>query len=343
MGCRSKQGLRVERIGTYAIEPFAVVAGDVLASDSSQVLRLAPDGTVKWRSSTKGAWAIPRGSTGSAFVVAQSDNVDKAQLLEVELATGVSRPRSTVRPRIYDKWYRVGDALFVVYAGMIERIDPDTGQELWTKSADGAPIGMSANDEFWIKGPFRLRGYSLVDESKREITSGTWASMTPDGATLVTDFGADVIAVDTRSLERTWAHSGESNMAIIAIAASDHWIAVASQEKKQKARITVTVYRRSDGKQVWSDRSDKDEFFGYIAAGGDLVAYYDSSDAALHAVHMPDGKSAVVHQFAGGLSVSTERVGMAPAVPDGPPKIDGEIIIVNDDPVKRAYRVTVRN
>lgn len=339
-GCRPDPALRVERIGNYAVTPFAIVQGDVLADDGSAVQRLGPDGTVKWRSNARGEWAIPRGGVGSAFVVAESDSVDKAPLLEVDLATGMSRLRSTVRPASYGKWYLVGDVLMLAEAGMIERINPDTGTELWMEGAgEGVPLTMVAEHELWGGGAYKLLGYSVVDGAKREMNGGTWASITPDGRTLVTEFGSDIAAFDMRSLQRTWTHVGDRHTVIASIAASDRWIAVQSQEQSG-SRHMVTVYQRSDGKPVWSHRSAKGKFLGYIAAGGDLIAYYDSSDSSLHAVHMPDGKSAVVYRYEGGMYISTERAGIAPAVPDEPPMIDGDIMIVSDDPIKRAYRVT---
>jgi hypothetical protein len=140
-----------------------------------------------------------------------------------------------------------------------------------------------------------------------------------------------------------WTYKGQPNTVISSIATSDRWIAVLVVSKTSGGGQTVRILQGADGKPVWSHRSKTDHFLGYVAAGGDLVAYYDSKDTSLHAVHLPDGKTAAVYRFESGLAIGTERVGIAPAVPEKPPLIDGDIMIVYDAPIRRAYRVTPRS
>jgi hypothetical protein len=113
-----------------------------------------------------------------------------------------------------------------------------------------------------------------------------------------------------------WTYKGQPNTVIGSVATTDRWIAVLVVSKTSGGGPTVTVLRRSDGKAVWSHGSKRDHFLGYGAAGGDLVAYYDSKDTSLHAVHVPDGKTGAVYRFDSGLAIGTERVGIAPAVPE---------------------------
>lgn len=343
IGCRAEHGIVVQRIGSDAVQPFAIVGGDVLVDTGSHIERLRPDGVVRWRSDARGNWAIPHRGMGSAFVEGVSDSVDHAPLFDVDLDTGVSRTRCTIDPSIFAERYRFGDALVVAQgSGSIERIDPDTCDYVWSKYSDGRPVDHSTRDEFWVAGARKVRALAIADGAKREMDAGTWVSITPDGRTLVTDFDPTVAAFDTQTLRRTWTYAGRPHTAIAAIAASDRWIAVASKEYVTNSRVTLTVIRRSDGTPVWSHRSSRDHFLGYIAAGGDLVAYYDSEDASLHAVHLPDGKTGIVQKFESGVFLSTERAGIAPAVPEKAPRIDGDIMIVYDTPTARAYRVRPR-
>lgn len=343
IGCRAEHGLVVERIGSDAVQPFAIVGGDVLVDTGSYIERLRPDGVVRWRSNARGNWAIPRSGELSAFVEAVSDNVSRTSLLEVNMETGVSKAHCSIRPRGVGAWHRVGEALVVANdIGSVERIDPSTCQEMWWDPGDGNPVDHSTRDEFWVAGARKVRALAIADGAKREMNAGTWVSITPDGRTLVTDFDPTVAAFDTQTLRRTWTYAGRPHTAIAAIAASDRWIAVASKEYVTNSRVTLTVIRRSDGTPVWSHRSSRDHFLGYIAAGGDLVAYYDSEDASLHAVHLPNGKTGIVQKFESGVFLSTERAGIAPAVPEKAPRIDGDIMIVYDTPTARAYRVRPR-
>lgn len=343
IGCRADSGLRVERIGTDDDRPFAIVGGDVLLDNGHQIERVGPGGTVRWRSEARGKWAIPRGGTRSAFVVGVSENVSKAPLLDVDLATGVPRRRCVIRPGAYAQWYRFDDVLMLADLGSLERIDINTCDYVWSKIDAGTPVDLPTSDEFWVHRTYKVSAFAIADGSKREMDAGTWVSITPDGRTLVTDFGASVAAFDTKSLRRTWTYPGRPDTAISSVAASDRWIAVESIEANvANSRVTVTVLRRSDGKPVWSHRSSRGQFLGYVAAGGDLIAYYDSEDTSLHAVHLPDGKTGIVQKFERGFFISTERSGIAPAVPDKAPRIDGDLMIVYDTPTTRAYRVRPR-
>lgn len=315
----------------------------MLVDTGTQIERVGPDGTVRWRSDARGNWAVPLIGSRSAFVEGDSDSVDHAPLFDVNLDTGVQRMRCTINPSIFAERYRFGEALIIAQGnGAIERIDPDTCEDVWRKYGDGRPMDHFTADEFWVYGARKVRAFAIADGATREMDSGTWVSITPDGRTLVTDFGPTVAAFDTTSLQRTWTYPGRPNTGIAAIAASDRWVAVESMENVTNSRVTVTVLRRSDGKPVWSHRSSKGQFLGYIAAGGDLIAYYDSEDTSLHAVHLPEGKTGIVQKFERGVFLSTEGAGIAPAVPDKAPKIDGDIMIVYDTPTHRAYRVRPR-
>jgi hypothetical protein len=343
IGCRAEHGIVVQRIGSDAVQPFAIVGGDVLVDDGKHIERLAPDGAVRWRSDARGKWAMPHSGVGSAFVVGVSTSVDEAPLLDVNLDTGLSKTRCTIDPSAFAEWYRFGEVLIVANGiGSVERIDPTTCQDMWWDPGNGNPVDHSTRDEFWVAGARKVRALAITDGAKREMDAGTWVSITPDGRTLVTDFDASVAAFDTETVHRTWTYPGRPHTAIAAIAASDRWIAVASKEYVTNSRVTLTVIRRSDGTPVWSHRSSQSQFLGYIAAGGDWVAYYDSEDASLHAVHLPDGKTGIVQKFESGVFLSTERAGLAPAVPDKAPRIDGDIMIVYDTPTARAYRVRPR-
>lgn len=367
-GCRTKSELRVERIGTSDVQPFAIVGGDVLAVHHGLVERLGPDGQLRWRTAATGTWAVPRGS-GPAFVATKMEQKQKTSLLEVDMTTGIVTPRGNLDGSQWNDWYRVGDALIGMDSSELNRVDPATQTILWSKYVDGFGTKiMPGGDRIWVGNQRTTRGYSIADGSFRELAVGYESSLTPDGLTLVTDFGDNVVAFDTHSLQRTWTRPGPPPVGtgVKALAASDRWV-LALFSSMVTRMDTLIAYRRSDGELVWwhsiskrhaeeerswiSLESRKEltgedlyqEYFGYIAAGGDLIAYYDSRDSAIHAVHLPDGKTAVVHKFISRMVLSPERSGISSALPHKASVIDGDIILVNDFGDITAYRVTAQH
>jgi hypothetical protein len=71
---------------------------------------------------------------------------------------------------------------------------------------------------------------------------------------------------------------------------------------------------------------------GFAADSGAMIA-------TLPHANWPDGARAKVYQLRETFVMSTDATGMAPAVPDGAPEVEGDRVLIKDFGEVRGFRV----
>lgn len=329
--------LHVEQLAVP--EPLDIIGSDLLAAGSggSDLARVSPDGSTRWTSTALGLWLLAPGEP-HAYVVTAHDAHYKQTIIDVDLATGQATHTSPPFDEHFDAWVRGGPSLYRVSDYDVARVDPATGAILWTAAGrfnqyQAKPSAAA----LWIQCGASLCGFAAADgHDLGKVPFGTWLQLTPDGGTIATGDGATLRTYDARTLRPGWQTTSPATGATVTkIVASDRWIVervdVIPRSDPNVPDTTLRVHRRDTGAEVWSiHRANERSYLEYMAVGGDLFVFYDSRDAALHAVHLPDGASDVAYQLHSKYVLSTDANGTAPAVPDGPPTVSGDLVLVRD-------------
>jgi len=327
--------LRVEPISVSEGIPFAVVEGDVLSESNGKVARITASGAVTWTTDAHGKWLVTRGSR-LAFVVGEKDADDKTPLAVVDLASGKTTSVAKTEWNRGD-WYRAGDALIRISSTAAERIEPASGKPRWSVAGTFSEgVVATSASAVWAGCPQGVCGLSAdTGAALAPVNAIVWQP-TPDGKTFAHVRGALVVAADVPTLAPRWSVGVPSGFTATKLAASDAWLVVLTS---RDAEYALTAYKRSTGAVVWQRKSISGAYLEYIAAGDSYVAYFDSADTSVHAVHMPDGVDVVVRHLTPKAVVTTDAHGLAPAVPDASPIVSGDLIIVSEHGVPSAYRI----
>jgi len=342
-GALSRSPLRIEPLATGEAPVLGRIGDDLIVSRDDHVERVTPTGELRWRSPVRGQWLVDD-ARPDAIVVGPHDEHYRQPVVRIDLRDGRVLSRASVEWRL-GLWYRRGEALYTVKDDQAERIDPVTGAVRWRVDGELSERDVLVGpDAIWLGCPHAVCGLAAADGARVGTTPGSiWMQLTPDGGATVVDRGSQVSLYDTRTGRRRWTSPARPGETVSRIAASDRWIAVLTQSVgPARSDHTLVVYRRADGAKVWSHASRPGKYLQYIAAGGDLVAYFDSGDAAVHAVHLPDGADVALLELHEGFIISPDASGSVPAVPDGPPAIYGDYVVVTRFRRDFVYRVRPR-
>ncbi len=344
-GAGAAGALRVSVVwGAEAPPAIGVVDGDLIVAEPTGIARVTPPGrAARWTTGAdaRGQWLLPAHGGGEAFVVTAPDASYHVSLLRVDLRDGSIKARASIEANT-GTWVRGGDALFVADSYQLRRVDVATGAVTWSVSGGFNPYQVLAGpDRVWIGCTQGLCAYAAATGAAAGTLAGEpFAIATPDGRTILSPTGDAIVATDAATQRTVWSAPAPPGEMTSKVAASDRWVAVLSVARGTANNVhAVTVYARADGRRVWSYRSAPDKYLEYLAAGGDLVAYYDSGDTAIHAVHLPDAKVGLVDQQHEAFVMSTDATGVAPAVPDHAPEIAGDYVMVTSFDRTITYRV----
>jgi len=244
--------------------------------------------------------------------------------------------------RSYGSWLRRDGALYHVDSYEVARVDPVTGNDVWSVKGEFSQYDAQAGPAtVWVPCDRGVCGLAAATGAPvATLPHANWPMLTPDGTTLVLQApdGAGVYDAATGTLK--WkAPPATANTRVNKTAVSDKWLAVLSSGRTDDDPDHVQVFAIDGGKPVWSVSSATGKYLEYVAAGGDLVVWYDSGDAGIHAVRLPDGARAKVFQLRETFVLSTDASGMAPAVPDEAPRVEGDRVMVKTFDKVHAFRV----
>jgi len=328
--------------------PLDVIDGDLLLLGADGLKRIDPrTGTARWRTVLTGIYLPADAPGGDVLVVEIGD--DGTAFSTHDTATSVARVRvadgaiTGRSPVALDEnhglaFLRRDDSLYALDDGLAARLDD--GKPRWSIKDAQEFHQLTTRDALWVYCSEGLCGHAFEDGRRigaLHVPPG-WAAGHRNGDLVVT-IGNKLTAHDAATLATRWQHA-HPGFVFGKVVASERWIAAIAQEEGVVDGVhELTVHRASDGAVVWRRATKRGRYLEYLAADGDLVAFFDSGDSSIHAVHLPDGAEAVVEKMSGRFVLSTDASGMAPAVPDQAPMIrHGHIFIQNW--IWSVYRVT---
>ncbi len=351
------RGLRVDTVWQPREDAVAVarIGDDLLVAEGDDLVRMAASGHAeRWRAHAWGQVLPPATDAGEIYVVGGTRPRDpnlfepQTDLIRLDAATGAVRGTTELHD-VSGPWLRLGDALISAddYKG-VTCVDGRTGSVRWR-----SPLGASnfqlhlTRDAAWIPCKPGLCAVALADGSDRgHIPAITYsAASSADGDVLIAsaENGSAVVAYDARDLHEIWRASLSPDQSINKLAVSADWVAVISSQRDVPNGVhRLWTWSAADGKPSWQRTVPAGKYLGYLGLDGDLVVYYDSGDASFHAVHLPDATRARVRKFHETFVLSTDASGMAPAVPDGDPRVDDPFIFVKSWDKVTVYRARLR-
>jgi outer membrane protein assembly factor BamB len=321
--------LQVEAVPAARAEPpIDGWNGDrlVSAAEGAELTRVAPDGAVRWRVAASG-WVVRR-SRDEVWTLGDNGH-HQPVITRIDGASGKVLSTALGTDTI-GSWVVRDGALYHADSYAVARVDPATGQDVWRVRGDFVEYdAQAAPSAFWVRCKAGVCGFRADSGAPiATLPPASWPMLTPDGGALVlqSEHAADIY--DAATGQRSWSAAVPAGERVNKTAVTDRWVAVLSDEQEGEVDH-LRVFARGGGDAVWSVASKPGKYLEYIAAGGDLVVWYDSGNAAIHAVRLPDGARARVFQLHETFVMSTDATGTAPAVPDHAPEvIGGDIVVV---------------
>lgn len=333
-------------------DAFAIVGDnqDLLSRRNLGVERVARDGRTVWHvDDLDGEWLLPRTDNGAAWIIGRQPSGTTLTTIDVQSGKKVG---SVVLPWGIGKFVRSGEGLFDVSSG-VRRLDPKDGSIMWEARAQSAAAFAESQtlvtDEFvFLQCDVGLCAFRTKDGAQQytlEIEASAPRAATPDGRSFLRVHGGKLISTNAESRKTEWQIDVPKGRVATKLAASDQWIAMLSVSSGDNQTSMLSILRRSDGKRVWNRESSRNTYFEYVAAGSPFVVYFDSADASVHAVAVPQGVDAPIHKLREVGVFSEHASGAAPAVPSASPETLGNVVIVHElTPVGeagRAYELTL--
>jgi len=283
--------------------------------------------------------ACGAGASGKNRLRVEPLGPDDIARIDAAKAPKLKRPHSEYD---FGGWFERGDALYHVDSYEVSRVDPATGNDVWSVKGGFVEYDAQAGPvALWVRCDGGVCGFAADSGAVvATLPHANWPMLTPDGTTLVLQASDGATVYDAATGKLKWtAPAATADTKVNKTAVSDRWLAVLSSGGADDVPDHVQVFAIGGGKPVWSVSSAKGKYLEYIAAGGDLVVWYDSGSSAIHAVRLPDGARAKVYQLHEKFVLSTDASGTAPAVPDGAPEVDGDQVLVKDFGNVHGFRV----
>lgn len=340
VGAPGKSRLRVERLGPEPL-PLLMLGEDrlVLDGEAGTLARVGDGGVVRWKREIPGSMVQVKAPGDELWFLARED-IWRTEIVRIDAARGLELGRAPT-PRSLGSWLQRGAALYNVDSYAVARVDPATGNHLWEVKGDFVEFhAQPAPSALWVRCKGGVCGFAADSGALiATLPDASWPMLTPDGGTLVLqgEHAAGVYDAATGALR--WSASEAPGARLAKTAVTERWLAVLSSGSDDDDPDHVQVFAIGGGAPVWSVSSAKGAYLEYVAAGGDLVVWYDSKDAAIHAVRLPDGARAKVYQLHETFVMATEATGMAPAVPDSAPEVEGDRVLVKDFGKVHGFRV----
>lgn len=340
-GCAGagKSRLRVEQLGPQP-SILLMLGGDRLVFDAEAgtLARVGDGDVVRWTREMPGAMVQVAAPGDELWFLARSDDW-RTEIVRIDPAHGLELGRAPVQ-RTLGRWLQRGPALYYVDSFAVARVDPATGNYLWeVKGSFSEYDAQAAPSALWVPCAGGMCGFAADSGAPiATLPRANWPMLTPDGATLVLQGEHAAGLYDAATGALRWSAPEAPGASLSKTAVSERWLAVLSNGSDDDPDH-LQVFAIGGGAPVWSVSSARGAYFEYIAAGGDLVVWYHSKDTAIHAVRLPDGARARVLELHESFVWSTDAQGWGPAVPDGPPAVEGDRVLVTDFGKVYGFRV----
>jgi outer membrane protein assembly factor BamB len=337
VSCGGGHGLRITAVsGDAAAATMLFADGDRLIFDGKTVARVAYNGRARWQIDAPG-WLVSSPDSEELWFI-DTDAHRSTTVVRVAAMTGAVLSQSGATSSI-GHWVSSRSALYRVDSYTVDRVDPRTGSPLW--SVHGAFVEhepQAAPNALWIRCGGGVCGFAAVNGAPiATLPAANWPMLTPDGTTLVLQARDAALAYDSTTGALQWSAPVPTGSIVAKTAVSDRWVAILSSDADHVDRLQVVT--RATGAPVWSIIGTRGHYLEYIAAGGNLVAWYDDRDSSIRVAHMPDGATARVMQLHEGFVFSIDASGVAPAIPDHAPSILDNVVRVTRFDNVFAFRV----
>jgi hypothetical protein len=325
---------------TDAPRVLAVLGSDVLLRHGDELERVDPaGGAVRWKASAPGYSIAPPAPGARAEIWVFGD-----ELLRINSENGMNAGATPLPTTGYGKWMRAADTLLRLSQYGLTAHDLADGAERWKVDGELSEYHYSVSrDAIWVFRDSTLCGYGLDDGAERgcvPASAGT-AKAIPGGDLVLVQTGAELIAYDARrTKEIAWRTPVTAGQETRDLAVGADWILATSiQRGARNGPYELFALRTSDGARMWQRSSQPGIYFGYLGVDGNLISWYDSGDTTQWALRLPSGPATRIHEFKKTFVMATDATGVAPAVPDGDPRVGGDLVVITDFDRDWVYRV----
>ncbi|MEJ7730095.1 MAG: PQQ-binding-like beta-propeller repeat protein [Polyangiaceae bacterium] len=270
------------------------------------------------------------------WVVMAETGAIGTELVEIDGRTGHTLRSTHVESRSA-RWHRRGAVLLALESTHAARVDPDTGRVIWSTRPDEPidefrPILRDRSVEVPCGSEHRaLCSFALADgrliTRRPEVVSAS--APRPAGPLYV--LGPSSVSAWTGDDHPVWSSALPAGYQGTRLVASERWVVVlAATDARPNPEYLLRALAAADGRVAWERHNEPGGYLAFIAADGDLAAYFTSVGATLRVRDLGRGREVPVRQFSGRLVISPDATGTSPAVPGGDPFVFGRYVVVPD-------------
>ena len=243
------------------------------------------------------------------------------------------------------RWYRRGPVLLALATNTARRIDPANGAVMWSTDMDAMdefhPTLRARSMAIPCKNASRtLCSLSLDDGKLLGRVDGVVQAATPRNDGPLYTLAATAVSAWSRDDVPDWSSALPAGHVGKGVVASQRWVLVLSESgAPPHPDYLLRALRAADGQVAWERHSAPEGYLGYLAADGELAAYYTSHDATLWVRDLSTGEEVPAHRFTGHFVISPDATGNSPPIPSGDPFLFGSYLLVPDFDLWCAMRV----